>query len=76
LISYFRSQSENTVTGEVQHIDLTPNQEIAMGLQAAPEMADQFGGLDPNSTAQALTDQIGSHIVSQSPAGTTPYPAG
>lgn len=76
MISYFRSQSENTTTGEVQHIDLTPNQEIAMGLQAAPEMADQFGGLDPDSAAQALVDQIGSRIVSQSPAGTTPYPTG
>ncbi len=74
LISYFSSQSENTVTGEVQHVDLTPDQEIAMGLQAAPEMADQFGGLDPDSAAQALIDQIGSRIVSQSPAGTTPYP--
>lgn len=73
LISYFSTQSTNTVTGEVQHVDITPEQEIAMGLQAAPEMADQFGGLDPDQAAQAFIDDIGNRIVNQSPAGTTPY---
>lgn len=73
LISYFGTQSENPVTGEIQHVDITPEQEIAMGLQAAPEMADQFGGLDPDQNAQALVDDIGNRIVNQSPAGTTPY---
>ena len=73
LVMYFSSQQENPVTGETQYIDLTVDQEIAIGLQAAPEMAAQFGGLDPDQNAQALVDQIGFHIVQSSPAGQSPY---
>jgi len=73
LISYFATQSENPVTGEVQHVDITTDQEIAMGLQAAPEMAEEFGGLDRSQADQAVVDQVGQSIVSASPAGQTPY---
>jgi hypothetical protein len=48
LISYFGTRQDNPVTGETQHVDISVDQEIAMGLQAAPEMAAQFGGLDPD----------------------------
>jgi predicted Zn-dependent protease len=44
-----------------------------MGLQAAPEMADQFGGLDPNQSDQQRVQQVGQRIVQDSPAHTTPY---
>ena len=48
LISYFANRSVNPVTGEKQAVGgITPEQEVALGLQAAPEMAQQFGGLDP-----------------------------
>jgi beta-barrel assembly-enhancing protease len=73
LISYFGSQSTNPVTQDVQHISMTPDQEIAMGLQAAPEMADQFGGLDPNEADQQRLKQIGQKLVQSSPAKNTPY---
>jgi beta-barrel assembly-enhancing protease len=73
LVTYFASQSTNPVTKDVQHISMTPDQEIAMGLQAAPEMADQFGGLDPNQSDQGRVEQIGLRIVQDSPAHTTPY---
>lgn len=73
LITYFASQSTNPVTKDVQHISMTPDQEIAMGLQAAPEMADQFGGLDPKQSDQQRVQQIGLRIVQDSPAHTTPY---
>lgn len=73
LISYFGTQSENEVTGEVQHVDITPDQEIAMGLQAAPEVAQQFGGLDPDTQAQAIVDEVGQHLVRTSAARRTPY---
>jgi predicted Zn-dependent protease len=73
LIGYFGSSQDNPVTGETQHIDITVEQEIAMGLQAAPQMAAEFGGLDPDSQAQGLVDEIGSHIVQRSPAGQTAY---
>ena len=73
LISYFGSSSENEVTGETQHVAITPDQEIAMGLQAAPEVAQQFGGLDPDPQAQQIVDEIGQHLVQSSAASRTPY---
>lgn len=73
LISYFATQSTNPVTKQVQHIDMSPEQEIVMGLQAAPEMEDQFGGLDANQQDQNRVEQVGMRIIQGSPAGTTPY---
>ncbi len=73
LLSYFGTQSTNPVTQEVQHIDISPEQEIAMGLQAAPEVADQFGGLDPNQADQQRVQQVGARIAANSAARDTPY---
>ena len=73
LLSYFGTQSTNPVTQEVQHIDISPEQEIAMGLQAAPEVADQFGGLDPNQADQQRVQQVGARIAADSAARDTPY---
>jgi len=73
LISYFGSKQENPVTGETQYINITVEQEIALGLQAAPQMAAEFGGLDENASDQALVDEIGNAILQSSPAGSSPY---
>jgi beta-barrel assembly-enhancing protease len=73
LISYFGSRQDNPVTGETQYIGITVEQEIALGLQAAPQMAAEFGGLDPDQNAQALVDQVGNQIVQSSAARSTPY---
>jgi len=71
LVSYFGSRQDNPVTGETQYIGITVDQEIALGLQAAPQMAQEFGGEDPDQAAQALVDQIGNSIVQSSAAGQT-----
>jgi len=47
--SYYGYREVNPITGEKQHIGMSQEQEVAMGLQAAPQMADQFGGLHPDS---------------------------
>ena len=73
LFSYFSSRQDNPVTGETQYIDITPEQEIALGLEAAPQMAAEFGGLDENAQDQALVDEVGNRIVQSSPAGNSPY---
>lgn len=73
LFTFFSSRQDNPVTGETQYVDLTVDQEIAMGLQAVPEMTQQFGGLDPDQNAQALLDQIGFGLVESSIAGRSPY---
>ncbi len=73
LVTYFGSQSTNPVTQDVQHISMSTDQEIAMGLQAAPEVADQFGGLNSSQSDQQRVEQVGQRIVQDSPASTTPY---
>ncbi len=75
VVGYFSSTrvEQNPITGEEQRVSLTPEQEIAMGLQAAPTMAQQHGGLHPNAEAQALVDRVGRRIVANSQAGRSPY---
>jgi predicted Zn-dependent protease len=73
LITYFGSSQQNPITGETQHVDMTVDQEIALGLQAAPEMAQEYGGEDPNASDQAVVDQIGTQVLQNSVAGQSPY---
>jgi beta-barrel assembly-enhancing protease len=73
LISYFGTTQNNPITGETQHINITPEQEIALGLQAAPQMAAEFGGEDENASDQATVDEVGNRIIQNSPAGNSPY---
>jgi beta-barrel assembly-enhancing protease len=74
ILGYYGSSVFNPVTQEKQHVaGITPEQEIALGLQAAPEMAQQFGGEDPDPQMQAMVDQVGERIVAQSAAGQLPY---
>ncbi len=74
LISYFGSKVENPVTGEEQYINISREQEIALGLQAAPQMAQQFEGLHPDSDAQRLVDEIGQELVEESFVSESTYP--
>lgn len=74
ILGYFGSSVFNPVTQEKQHVgNITPDQEVALGLQAAPEMAQQFGGLDPDPEMQARVDRVGERLVSKTAAGQTPY---
>jgi len=66
-------QEVNPYTGRKQTITMTPNQEIAIGLQSAPQMAQQYGGLYPNDQYQALVDNVGNKLVNNSVARETPY---
>ena len=73
VISYMSSKEYNPVTGENQYISLTPRQEIALGLQAAPQMIRQHGGLYPDQKYQDMVDRIGNALVRNSQAGETVY---
>ena len=44
-----------------------------MGMQAAPQMADQFGGLLPDSSIQNKVHGVGTRLVQQSVAGSSTY---
>lgn len=66
-------QETNPYTGRTQAISLSPDQEIAIGLQSAPSMAQQHGGLHPRNDYQALVDNVGNKLVNSSIANKTPY---
>ncbi len=66
-------QETNPYTGKTQSISLSPEQEIAIGLQQAPSMAQQHGGLYPNQQAQDLVDRVGKKLVDNSIARKSNY---
>ncbi len=67
------NKEENPYTGRVQTIDMTAEQEIAIGLQSAPEMAQQHGGLYPDERLQSFVDAVGTKLINNSIARETPY---
>ncbi|AKA35747.1 M48 family metalloprotease [Flagellimonas lutaonensis] len=67
------NKEENPYTGRVQNINMTAEQEIAIGLQSAPQMAQQHGGLYPDERLQAFVDAVGKKLVNSSIARETPY---
>ena len=67
------SRETNPYTGRVQTINMSSDQEIAIGLQSAPQMAEQHGGLYPNEQYQAFVDNVGNKLTSSSIASQTPY---
>lgn len=71
-ISYCSTQSENPITGEKQYISLTPEQEVNLGRQLAPQMAAQFGGVSASPQRERVR-QVGARVVSSSSAGKTSY---
>ncbi len=66
-------QSENPYTGKTQSISLSPKQEIAIGLQQAPSMTQQHGGLYPNERYQEIVDNIGHRLVNNTIAKQSGY---
>lgn len=64
---------ENPYTGRSQHITMNAEQEIAIGLESAPQMAQQHGGLYPDERLQSFVDAVGKKLVQNSLARETPY---
>jgi beta-barrel assembly-enhancing protease len=72
---YLFETQVNPVTGKRQHIAMSVDQEKALGLQAAPEMAAKMGGvLGPDRDPRAaLVSEVGRRIVRDSDASRSPY---
>ncbi|MEE9362883.1 MAG: M48 family metalloprotease [Cellulophaga sp.] len=73
LIQRCSNQQENPYTGRVQNINMTSEQEIAIGLQSAPQIAQEYGGLYPDERMQTIVDMVGKKLVQNSIARETPY---
>lgn len=74
LIKFYSASEVNEITGEKQYISLNKEEEIALGLNSAPQMAAEFGGLSRNAQARYLVDSIGQTIVRKSAASKSQYP--
>ncbi len=66
-------REENPYTGRMQTISMSADKEIAIGIQNAPQMAQQHGGLHPDNRLQAMVDNVGHKLVNNSVAKQTPY---
>lgn len=73
LFKYCSNSQYNEITGETQHVSITAEQEIALGINSFPAMIEQYGGLHPDADAQKLIKSIGQRIVQNSDAKNTPY---
>lgn len=73
LITYFGSTSTNPLTGEKQRVALEVEEEIALGVQSAPQMAAQMGGISPDAEAKARVQRVGQKLVRESFAAKSPY---
>lgn len=73
VMSYYMKSSVNPITGEKQRVSLTPEQEVAMGLQSAPQMAAEFGGAYQDLKVQTAIKQIGAKLIAHSQLTQTPY---
>ena len=75
IVSYLGKTQINPVTGEKQRVAMTPDQEKALGLQAAPKMAQQMGGaLNPERDPDArIVAEVGHRLVKQTEATKSPY---
>ena len=63
----------NPYTGREQAIALNPQEEIALGLQSAPQMMQYHGGLYPDENMQRFVDMVGKKLVDNSVALESPY---
>jgi predicted Zn-dependent protease len=75
VIAYLSHTSVNPVTGEKQHVSMTPAQETQLGLAGAPQMAQQFGGeVDRDDPEAREVRYVGNRVWTSSDARTTQYP--
>ncbi len=72
-ISYLGTRETNKVTGKIQYVALTPEQEIAIGLKALPQLSYKYGGMEIDKKAEKIVDTIGNRIVEATNAKKTPY---
>lgn len=69
------TKHENEFTGRVQRLALaTEQEEVAMGLQAAPQMIREMGGEHPDPRARAWVESVGAKLVQTTAVKETRYP--
>jgi len=70
---YFNKNLVNSITGNKQSPDITIKEEVQFGLQCAPQMAAEFGGLYRDPKVQHKVKVIGQKLVSSTDAANSHY---
>lgn len=70
---FFRKTQVNPITGKKQHISMTIQQEIEFGLECAPDMAANYGGLHPDTKIQNKVKNIGQKLVAVKQISKSPF---
>lgn len=73
IISYYSKTQVNPITGEKQRVSLTPEQEVVLGIQSAPQMIQQMGGEVTDPKIKELVNRVGRKIVNETEAGKSQY---
>ncbi|TBW30396.1 M48 family metalloprotease [Gramella sp. KN1008] len=73
IVKFCSSAEENPYTGETQYVDLSAEEEIALGAQSTPIMLEEYGGLHPDTRAQRNVRAVGQRLVENSIASSAPY---
>ncbi len=74
LFMYWSNVQENPITGERQHVSMSPSQEISLGLQSAPQMSREMGGELPATDPRAqAVKKIGDYLVNNTTAKKGPW---
>jgi beta-barrel assembly-enhancing protease len=61
--SYLGKSEMNPYTGQKQSVAMTKGEEIALGLQAAPQVAGEYGGVDRSAPDRARVEKIGQRLL-------------
>jgi beta-barrel assembly-enhancing protease len=70
---YWFSAEENVVTGTTQRIAMTKGEEIALGLQSAPTIAQEYGGLHGDAQARHHVAETGERLAALPAIAQTDY---
>lgn len=74
VFKFMTNTQVNPVTGESQRVQWSTEEEIALGLQSAPQMMQQHGGLYPDQRAQEFIKTIGNRLASTPTGLKSGYP--
>lgn len=71
---YMNQVEENPVTGERQHVAISPDQEIKLGLESAPQMSKEMGGELSSTDVRVIeVNKLGQRLIDASEAKKSPW---
>jgi predicted Zn-dependent protease len=71
---FYTNTQTNPITGEEQRVQWSTEEEVAIGLQSRPQMAQQHGGLHPDQNARNRVQDVGNRLINNSIVRRSRYP--